>query len=412
MEQKIDKTNFLIISLVYIGVFWSWLQYSVFALFSYWDELLAVLSILFIILNVDWCEIRKPNKNSIIPYHIAFIVVGLISNFLWKLTDLKTAFIDAFINLKFILVLYGIACIFKKYDLKKYTMTIKTHVQIISLLFFVLLVIDKIFHIYPVYERRFGIDSEQLFFAHPTFAAAAYCFLIAIYIFSLSDKVDWKDKSVILLLVILTCLTQRYKAIGAMILLIMLYFLTKYKGLGKIKYVYIGLGVLAIFLIARKNIYFYFFSPNAILYPRGAMLNTAFKIGKDYFPLGTGFGTFGSYLSGTNYSKVYSLYGIDQVYGMTIDNIQAISDNYWPMILGQTGFLGLILQIIVWKNLFKRFNNFKRVPLYYLSSMFSLLFLLVSSTSESATVNPIGVAMAIALGLILSQENIGMENNG
>lgn len=94
---------------------------------------------------------------------------------------------------------------------------------------------------------------------------------------------------------------------------------------------------------------------------RMAMTQTSVQIAKDFFPLGVGFGKFGSSVSRTYYSEYYYLYKLNFVSGLTPDHASAMLDVYWPSILGETGFIGLLVYVIVFivviKTLFFRINK-------------------------------------------------------
>jgi hypothetical protein len=64
-------------------------------------------------------------------------------------------------------------------------------------------------------------------------------------------------------------------------------------------------------------------------------------IARDFFPLGAGLGRFGSYMSEVNYSPLYDRYGLVRVYGLGPQNPLAITDTFWPMVLGELGPIGL-----------------------------------------------------------------------
>lgn len=90
---------------------------------------------------------------------------------------------------------------------------------------------------------------------------------------------------------------------------------------------------------------------------RVMLYETAFKILKDDFPLGEGFGRYGGFISSKYYSPVYSKYNLDVVYGLERaedrDGENFISDTYWPMIIGESGALGLVIFILLLIRLFK-----------------------------------------------------------
>lgn len=84
---------------------------------------------------------------------------------------------------------------------------------------------------------------------------------------------------------------------------------------------------------------------------RGALLKYSFVNARNNF-----FGSYGCYFSGVYYSKLYSLYRIDTVLGMTKTNYNYIADNFWSMILGQSEFIGLLCYFIYLLN-FLIFNK-------------------------------------------------------
>lgn len=80
--------------------------------------------------------------------------------------------------------------------------------------------------------------------------------------------------------------------------------------------------------------------------PRWLLYGTSFKLASDYFPFGSGFGTFGNSVSFSGrYSDVYSLYGIAGRYGFSQDNILFLSDTYWPSVIGETGIAGVLIVV-------------------------------------------------------------------
>lgn len=63
------------------------------------------------------------------------------------------------------------------------------------------------------------------------------------------------------------------------------------------------------------------------------------------FPLGAGFGRYGSYTASVNYSPEYIRLGFDTIYGLrSIEGEgQFLNDTQWPAFLGETGWLGAAL---------------------------------------------------------------------
>lgn len=75
--------------------------------------------------------------------------------------------------------------------------------------------------------------------------------------------------------------------------------------------------------------------------PRIALYVGSLAIARDELPLGAGIGRYGSQMSREVYSPVYVAYGMDGMYGIKPERPIAVTDTYWPMILGETGVIGL-----------------------------------------------------------------------
>jgi hypothetical protein len=76
--------------------------------------------------------------------------------------------------------------------------------------------------------------------------------------------------------------------------------------------------------------------------PRLALYVGSLAIGRDQFPLGVGLGRYGSQMSRQDYSSVYREYGLDQVTGLQPADSSAVTDTFWPMVLGETGLVGMV----------------------------------------------------------------------
>jgi hypothetical protein len=75
--------------------------------------------------------------------------------------------------------------------------------------------------------------------------------------------------------------------------------------------------------------------------PRTVLYRTSVSLGSEEFPLGVGFGRFGTSTAFTNYSPVYTERGFTAIYGLAPGDSYA-TDTFWPAILGETGWIGLI----------------------------------------------------------------------
>ena len=123
----------------------------------------------------------------------------------------------------------------------------------------------------------------------------------------------------------------------------------------------------------------------------------------DHFPFGTGWGTYGSAFSAEPYSPVYGMYWMAGVWGLSPDYPEFVSDTFWPMVMGQCGFFGFAAFIAALVLFVKRVFAMKRNRRLFGSAVLILLYLFISSTSESAFANPVSVPLAFWLGLLLAE---------
>jgi len=84
--------------------------------------------------------------------------------------------------------------------------------------------------------------------------------------------------------------------------------------------------------------------PNVVstLHPRTALYLGSVAVAKDRLPLGAGFGRYASHLSRAEYSPIYAEYGLDRINLLGPDRPDAVTDTFWPMVLGETGLIGLM----------------------------------------------------------------------
>lgn len=102
----------------------------------------------------------------------------------------------------------------------------------------------------------------------------------------------------------------------------------------------------------KKNIAYYK-GVGASQHVRMGMYIASFKIASDYFPFGSGMGTFGSLASITgDYSQVYIDYGVSKIGLNSPEAVKrgyfTLLDTYWPHILAELGFLGVMLFLTLW----------------------------------------------------------------
>lgn len=184
-------------------------------------------------------------------------------------------------------------------------------------------------------EARFGIRASFTFvFDHPTYLVFCAAGLTA---FLMKDRERNMPFIVMGMLVVLLSLRSKGFAFAAVCLLL---FLTFGKS-NRLSVVHIALGLVAVALIGMDQYINYYQSAG---YARGELARQAIAVANDYFPLGTGFATYGSAVTAQidNYSPLYYAYGLSTVWGLAPGAASFLSDTFWPTVLAQFGYFGLV----------------------------------------------------------------------
>lgn len=88
--------------------------------------------------------------------------------------------------------------------------------------------------------------------------------------------------------------------------------------------------------------------------PRNALYLASLKIAYDYFPFGSGQGTFGSLPVGKEYSQIYYDYKLHLIQGLSREDAlgltksQFVFDTHWSSIIGEMGFIAGSLHMLLW----------------------------------------------------------------
>lgn len=402
MKISMDKkwsTCFIIVC-SYLFVFQNPLENNIAEIFSYWDELfpLLLLAINIFFLDRGKIIIRKNINKKWIPFYV-FFLTALLGTVIYNYQPLRAAAIDLYTNIKFFLVLILSARLFEtKGDIIDYNRVIK-HIRIIVLLLAGLSLVDEIIGIFPADQIRYGLKTIRLFYSHPTYLAGALVFLIAI----LTLLNDNKNGIYILFALINLFLTLRSKSIGGALVYIVLFLYIR-KGKQKLKLWQIAFIGVAVCFVAWNQISFYFIELGGQS-ARSVLTLTSIKVMKDFFPIGTGFGTFGSHVAGEIYSPVYYKYGLHLFGELSPSNPRAFfDDTYWPIVIAQSGFIGTIAYCFYLLVIFMEISKVKCIDINaYLAGLFSFIYILISSTSEPAFNNAVGIPIAFCIGVVISK---------
>lgn len=384
-------------------------DFSSIKVFSYIDELITVFLALYLLVNFKFVMKRK---FFIIVFWLVFLAIGYTSSFVYNYQPVFPTLIDGLITSSRFLIGYLFAYVLFTKAKKDYFGVIIPLTKIMTIVL-ALLTIHDIF--FPAFfekaDFRYFMYSIQLMFGHPTYFVVAVVTLLSILTY------DNKNHSNIVYLILCSFMifvSFRSKAIAFVCLYWLFYFvLFIYKR--KINFMYVGLASGVVTLgIAGKSIITYFFSSSRYS-PRSILLKDSISLMFKHFPLGTGFGTFGSTMANQYYSPLYKKLGYNSNFGMSAAESYFLSDSFWPCIFAQTGVFGTIafLTVLIYfiKRLFVCFQKDK-VGTFAMGTI--LVYLLIASTAETSFFNPTSLLLFMIFGgieaMIKNKNRGGMQH--
>lgn len=373
---------------------------SVIPAFKYMDELFPFLGIA-ILLYRTLCngklKIKKTSLGIVLALAV-FSLSGFMGNLLYEYQPISIALKDFWVNLKFFLSILSGYLLFCVWEPEQQSSVIVKHAKFAVVVLFSFLLLDLVFQIFPVMDYRYGLRAEQLIFGHSTYLAGAAVFLVAV----LTAFYEKSHNKYILMGLILQVFTLRGKAIaGAVVYIIVFFFVLQKRK--KLKLWHIVLVCIAALWIGWEQISFYYVDLDGQS-ARSVLTTTSLEILKDYFPIGTGFGTYASSSAGEFYSPVYVKYGFLDIYELDGVGTDFFDDTFWPIIIGQTGAIGTLSYLAAIVLLLKKVLEKRKLNNYaYAAGIYMFAYLLISSTSEPAFNNSIAIPIAMMFGCIFKQ---------
>lgn len=260
------------------------------------------------------------------------------------------------------------------------------------------------------------MTTPQIYFfmGHPSRYATAAIFIAMLYLF-VSDF-NKKNLIVFILLLSVAIFSGRSKAFGfvmlASILSIIYYkqvrFRFTFKSLVSLLLI-LGLVV----LVSWEKIYFYFIMGAQNIttadadgaFARPAMYWGAWQVLCDYFPFGSGFASFATFLSAENYSAIYSEYGLNHLQGLSEEMPDFIADAYYPS-LAQYGFVGIFIFIYFWASTARQALKFRWIEAldaqkYIFIVIGVILFFGIELVADTTLTHNRGFFMMMLMGLSL-----------
>ena len=249
-------------------------------------------------------------------------------------------------------------------------------------------------------SKRYGLPSYQFIF--PMAFQFFIVELLALYIM-IEYKNIFKNANVkmyeIMSIISIILITKGPPLIFAFVFSVLIYY---FKKNNKIKLKVLIPIIIIGTILGWFQIKMYLLNENA---PRYLFFKYAFVTANEYFPIGSGFATFGSDMAARNYSKLYYKYGFSKLFGMNPEDSSFMSDTFWPMAIGQFGWIFGLIYIGIYLYIFKfcesnRYSSNIKAFLYAMLLQF-YIHAIGSAILSSST----GVIGFIILGIIIMPDD-------
>lgn len=371
-------------SFIICYVLFALLLYDRISILQYVDEFLTLILGFYYIFQKKACIQREFVFFLLVVCFYVFYSVGLKEN------SCLSVFYDLQQQIKPYLVFYctfGLAPCFTKKQMKLLE-NIAIMAVFCSFLIFV-----------PYYSK--GAESASL-------ATNIVVCSLLYYFFSTSEL---KNK-IVMFLFLFGIISGKSKFYGELILAIYLFLFCKHKlnFLSLKTYIITVVAIVMILFFTWQRFSYYYidgFGREDIARP--LLYKTGGQILIDYFPFGSGLGTFANEASRVFYSPLYCEYNLNKVWGLSEDDPSFIADAFYPT-LAQIGFIGILFFLLFW---YRRYLAIRVLSLeYYKLGMMIILFLFIESVADSTYLSNRGLLLFLLLALVVnSNKKIICKNN-
>ena len=402
--RSIDIWKFLFLYLIFQPTIPSLItNNAISTIFNYSDEVIGIILVAVVIFRAMKSQITLLKfERYMLVFMMIFEVFGLISGFFYDFQSKVYVLTDAYTCSKFF-IYYLCARLLTQGKLdEKYFFSINRICKIIAVIFFVLTLHDAFLSPwFPVADFRYFTNSVMLFFEHPEYLARAS--MTVLFILAYNYRYYKHNIYYIIMLTIVMILTFRTKAIISTFIIYILYiYFVKFKFKSLLPVGVGAVGGTAYLGYDSLNKYYVEIEESARL----ILTNDGIQIANNYFPIGSGFGSFASSMAAQYYSKLYMKLGYYRRKDIGMGEGRKgnfLSDTFWPIVIAQTGWLGLFSFCLAIISMLIYIIQSRKSDVYYFWVALSIMaHEIIASFAESAFFHPTAMAEFLLLGLITS----------
>lgn len=243
-----------------------------------------------------------------------------------------------------------------------------------------------------------SLQSENAEF--PVLGQLAICTGMAWYLLTEPTK---RNRYIALALVLTGMIAPKFKFMGEVVCFIaFIFFLKKrlnFRSPKTMIYCTIVVAIILTITWTRFDGYYISGMSNDEL-ARPMTYKTSIKMLYDYFPFGSGMGTFACNGAWQHYSPLYFKYNLNDIWGLSPDAGGFICDAYYPT-LAQFGIVGVFFFLWFWKRRMSAINVIIDMR-YYRVAMITICCLAIEQTADSSWLSGKGMGYCMLLALCLN----------
>ena len=413
-KQKISISDFFIIMIFTVILFQNPLM-KISSVFRFVDELLFMVSVVYIMGSIIKKGVLNRQYAKMFVVMALIVGLGILSN---SSSDVKRSFMMIVLDIVFILkdfiCFIAAGMYFNERGFSKRKMKLLVgEVHLILWIALICLCISQVVDIGMTYKVRYGIKCFKFVYSNPGMWSQ-YCI---IFLLILTAELQYKmltqkrifNFAILAAVWLTSCRSRAFATVALWIFLMVIG--RKIKDVseldgahakktikGFMKPQYITLAVVVVLLLGWSQIQEYF--GDEAVTARSLLGKGGISVMREYFPLGSGFGTFGTEVAANYYSPLYYKYGLSSYWALAEGGTELV-DCYWPAIAAELGFWGVLLMVLLIALFIKKFVRDSKGRKYYLIMALTYsAYLLMSSTataifSSYITAGFIVIAMAL-----------------
>ena len=322
---------------------------------KYYDEFFSIVFLVIMCVKLIRGGVSKTKQEILICCGI-IVTLGLTGNLLFGVqTQGQAIVLDIVRMFKLPICCVGYDCIIDETTSRDIVHILSKLARILIILGFVCGILSLFKDLGMRGQKRFGIWGFNFIFTHAhIYAMILLLCLLFVVLTTKNIRIYW---IYIAMTIVQLILSTKGTSIVTAAAILVIFFAIKNKSKITFRTV-VPLAIVGC-VLGTYQIQTYLTNANA---PRYILLYDGIKTSFRYFPLGAGFASFGSDIAANYYSKLHVEFGFYSYWGMRPGELYFLNDNYWPMILGQFGFLGFATVVFI---LYKFFDVIQKTKMNY-----------------------------------------------